>query len=187
MDDKKVQFYPFHAINEFMLPDYRREVLQQVLSDTSKLSGGQRGAINGDIKRLVKVPGFRNSSVAPLLLKIRGAESTFEKNSGFAAKVLQGWSEIHSDLRQQVYDLLKGRNWEILPVEADRTKLPGFLGDWPKEDNYTVLNKAFSETYADSPASENDVRLMIVWLSGRLPVDMEDQEEQEDQEDQEAG
>jgi hypothetical protein len=176
MDDKKVQFYPFHAINEFMLPDYRREVLQQVLSDTGKLSGGQRGAINGDIKRLVKVPGFRNSSIAPLPLKIRGAESTFEHNSGFAARVLEGWSQINGDLKQQVYDLLKSRNWEILPVEADRTKLPGFMGDWPKDETYEALNKAFSETYASSQASENDVRLMIVWLSGKLPVNMEDQE-----------
>jgi hypothetical protein len=176
MDDKKVLFYPFHAINKFMLLEYRREVLQQVLSDTSKLSGGQRGALNGDIKRLVKVPGFRNSSIAPLPLKIRGAESTFEHNSGFTARVLEGWSEIHGDLKQQVYDLLKSRNWEILPVEADRTKLPGFLGDWPKEETYEVLNKTFSETYAGSPASEYDVRLMIVWLSGRLPVNMADQE-----------
>lgn len=176
MDDKKVQFYPFHAINEFMLPDYRHEVLQQVLSDTSKLTNAQRGALNGEIKRLVKVPGFRNSSIAPLPLKIRAAETTFEKNPGFTARVLQCWSEIHEDLRQQVYDLLKNRNWEILPVEADRTKLPGFLGDWPKQDTYEVLNKAFSETYADSTASENDVRLMIVWLSGRLPVNMEGME-----------
>jgi hypothetical protein len=176
MDDKKVQFYPFNAINEFMLSDYRREVLQQVLSDSSKLSGAQRGALNGEIKRLVKVPGFRNSSVAPLSLKIRGAEATFEKNPGFAARVLQCWSEIHEDLRQQVYDLLKSRNWEIIPAEADRSRLPGFLGDWPKEDTYEVLNSAFSETYADSTASENDVRLMIVWLSGRLPVDMEGME-----------
>ena len=175
MDDKKVQFYPFHAINDFMLSDYRHEVLQQVLSDTGKLSSGQRCAIKNDIKHLVKVPGFRDSSGAPLPLKIRGAESTFERNAGFAAKILQGWSEIHADLRQQVYDLLKNRNWEILPADADRTKLPGFLGNWPKDDTYEVLNKAFSEIYPDSQASENDVRLMVVWLSGRLPVNMNDQ------------
>ena len=31
MADKKARFFPFHAINEFMTPEYRQEVLQVVL------------------------------------------------------------------------------------------------------------------------------------------------------------
>ncbi len=37
------------------------------------------------------------------------------------------WSELHLELRQQIYDMLVERKWELLPVDTDRTKLPGFL------------------------------------------------------------
>jgi hypothetical protein len=179
MNDAKVNFIPFHAINEFMLPEYRQEVLQKVLANLDQLPGGQKGAINAEIKRHVTVPGFRNSSIAPLPLKVRGSINAFEKSPLFTAKILSGWAELNSELRSQVYEMLKDRDWELLPAEADRTKLPGFLTKWPDAENYDVLNQAFNERYPENNVPENDVRLMVVWLSGRLPVDMDDKESRE--------
>ena len=127
MNDNEVQFLPFDAINEFMVDEYRHQVLQNVFSHLDDLSGQRRAAIVGQVRKLIKVPGFRNSSLAPVPLKVRAAQDPFEHNPAFAADILAAWSELHTELRQQVFDLLGKHNWDLLPIDADRTKLPGFL------------------------------------------------------------
>jgi hypothetical protein len=185
MDNKQAQFFPFHGINEYMLPDFRQHVIQAVFSKFDQLPGERRSALNGLVKRHVQVPGFRNSTQAPAGIKARSAVTAFERKPEFTAQVLQGWSELTQDLRQKVYDFLKAREWELLPVEADRTKLPGFLTEWPKGQDYDVLGQAFNEMYPGYEHEENDLRLMIVWLAGRLPYDMyEDEEEAEEAEEE---
>jgi hypothetical protein len=179
MDDKQAEFFPYHAINEYMLNDYRLQVIQTVFSQFDRLPGQRRSQINGLIKRHVQVPGFRNSAQAPAGVKARSSVTVFERNPDFAAQVLQGWSELNPDLRQKVYDFLKAREWEILPADADRTKLPGFLTHWPEGQDYDVLGEAFSEMYPGFSPEQNDLRLMIVWLAGRLPYDMYEEEEAE--------
>ncbi len=181
MDEKKVSFLPFHAINEFMTQEYRLMVVRSTLEALPGLPESFRAPIDRLTRKLVQVTGFRNSLKAPLPLKVRPLATAYEKNAELVAAVISAWAEAHSDLRQQVYDLLKARNWEILPPEADRTKLPGFLTKWPKGDDFAALNKAFTEMYPESPTPSDDVSLMVVWLSGRLPF--ERQEEKEEQSD----
>jgi len=178
MDDKQIQYFPFHAINEFMLPDYRLHVIQTVLSGFDDLPSERRSAINNLIKRHVQVPGFRNSTQAPMSVKARASVPVFERRPEFVASILQGWSDIHSMLRTKVFDFLKGREWEILPPEADRTKLPGFLTTWPEGETYDVLGEAFAQAYSGEAVEENDLRLMIVWLADRLPYGMDGEEEE---------
>jgi hypothetical protein len=182
MDDKQVQFIPFHAINEFMLSDYRLHVLQKVLAGIDRLPGERRSAINNMIKRYVQVPGFRNSAQAPSGVKARASVTVFERRPEMAAHILQGWSELHPELRLKVFDFLKAREWETLPPEADRTKLPGFLVDWPEGQTYDVLDEAFAQMYPDEKWEANDLRLMIVWLANRLPYDMYSDEDEIEEE-----
>ena len=176
MDNTKATFLPFHAINQFMVPEYRLSVLQRVFNGLEKLPGPRKGAINGLVKRLVSVPGFRNSGVAPASLKVKSSVGVFERSAEFSGQVIMAWSELNPELRQQVYDVLAGRQWELLPVDADRSKLPGFLTTWPKGETFDVLDKAFLEAHPDKTASDDDVRLMVVWLSGRLPYDVMEEE-----------
>lgn len=178
MDNKKVEFLPFHAINEFMLNDYRQQVILSVFNGFDRLRGEHRSAINGLVKRYVQVPGFRNSTQAPAGVKARSSVSIFERRPEFAGVVLQGWADLHPELREKVHAFLESREWELLPAEADRSKLPGFLPEWPEGQDYDVLGKAFAEMYPDYPVEENDLRLMIVWLAGRLPYDMYEDEEE---------
>jgi hypothetical protein len=181
MDDKQVQFIPFNAINEFMLNDYRLHVIQDVLAGTNRLPGDRRSAINGLIKRHVQVPGFRNSSQAPTGVKARASVSVFERRPEMTAQILQGWSELYPELRQKVFDFLKAREWETLPPEADRSKLPGFLVEWPEGQTYDVLDAAFAELYPDEKVEANDLRLMIVWVANRLPYDMYNDDDEVDE------
>jgi hypothetical protein len=65
--------------------------------------------------------------------------------------------------------MLQNRKWELLPMEADRTRLPGFITVWPKGEDFEALNQAYAEAHPDAPAESNDIALMVVWLSARLP------------------
>ncbi len=167
MDEKKVRFLPFHAINEFMLDEYRQQVIQIALG------GDMRPALTTLIKRFVQVPGFRNSAQAPLALKVRGLAKVFQTNADVVAQVLSAWADANHELRGQMVDLLTERKWEFLPPEADRTRLPGFLTVWPKEETFETLIAAYRQKYPDASAHEYDISLMAVWLGGRLPVDTE--------------
>jgi len=183
MDNKQAHFFPFHGITEYMLPDYRLRVIQMVFNQFDQLPGERRSAINGLVKKHVQVPGFRNSTQAPAGVKARSSVTIFERRPEFTAQVLQGWAELNTELRQKVYDFLKAREWEVLPPEADRSKLPGFMIEWPKGQDYDVLGEAFVEMNPGYAHEENDLRLMIVWLAGRLPYDMYGEEEEEGEED----
>jgi hypothetical protein len=171
MTEKQVQYLPFHAINQFMIPEYQRKVIQMVIANLGDLSENKSKTINNMIKRYVTVPGFRNSSLAPMMVKVKSAITAFEKYPDFTAQILSAWSELNNELRQKVYDLLKARGWEILPAEADRTKLPGFLTTWHKNENFDGINQAFTEMYPDyKESTTDDVSLMTVWLSDSLPI-----------------
>ena len=91
--------------------------------------------------------------------------------------------ELKPGLAAQIFELLKERNWEVLPVDVDRAVLPGFLIQWPAGETYDTLGKAYGEKYSGSSEGGNDIRLMMVWLSGRLPYDMGDSDGEDRQSD----
>ena len=95
----------------------------------------------------------------------------FEKEPELVAAVIAGWAEANQDLCQQVFEILSNLNWKLLPLGADRTRLPGFLTQWPEEDDYEKIYGDFIKFYPDSNYGIDDVSLMAVWLSLRLPVD----------------
>jgi len=180
----KAEFLPFHAINEFMMDDYRKEVLKTVIGKLKELPGERQRKISGLIRRNVKVQGFRNSSLAPLPLKIKGAVENFEKSPVFVAEILEGWCELNKDLSEIIFGFLNERNWETLPVETDRSKLPGFLTRWPANETFDGLISAFHEKHKEFEVSDNDISLMVVWISNRLPYDLAEEPEEESEEDQ---
>jgi len=71
-----------------------------------------------------------------------------------------------------MHALLEAHGWKILPLDANRTKMPGFMIQWPQEDDFDTLYGSFREVNPDSEASDDDLGLMAVWLSGRLPYEM---------------
>jgi 3-methyladenine DNA glycosylase AlkC len=105
--EKKARFLPFHAINEYMLDDYRQLVIQSVLGNFNKLSEERQRKINSLIKNHVRVQGFRNSTVAPLPLKINGCIDTYKKSPEFVAQILGAWSEINSETKKTIFGYLE--------------------------------------------------------------------------------
>lgn len=177
MSKPQVSFLPFHALAQFMRDDYRQTVIRHTMNAYADLPEDLRANIDKQTKKFVTIPGFRNSIKAPLALKIRLMNDAFEKRADLVGALLAGWAETHAELRQQVYDLLTERGWEVLPVEADRTKLPGFLTVWPANEDFEVLNAAYKAKYPEAEVTEDDVSLMAAWISTRLPFEVEGEEE----------
>jgi hypothetical protein len=177
MPDKKQEFLPFHAINEFMREDYRMIVVRTTLHGVPQLPAEFREAIDKQTKRFVKVPGFRNSALAPAGVRVTPTANAFEKNPDLVGTILAAWAEVHSGLRQQVFDLLTERGWELLPIDVNRAKLPGFLTHWPKGEDFEVIHKAFAEKYPQFSENADDISLMTVWLGDRLPYKAEGEDE----------
>ncbi len=192
---EKSEFLPFHAINEYMRPDFRLNVIRDTLAGASKLDQHLSNDLNHQIKKYVTVPGFRSSDKAPALVKTLPTSKAFEKNPELVAATLACWSEIHADLREQVLSVLRHRHWKILsegegipstvaitdvvkewpvvPVSMDRTRLPGFFIHWPKGEDFEAIYKSFAELYPDAQSSIDKVSLMAVWLSMRLPFQVD--------------
>jgi len=196
---EKTEFLPFHAINEFMRPDFRLSVIREALTSLATLPESYANELNHQIKRTVTIPGFRHSDKAPALIKVLPTSKSFEKNPELVAAILACWAEHNPDLREKVYQLLKIQNWNmltetdsmeveqlsldaikewpVLPINVNRAKLPGFYTHWPKDQDFETLYTKFTELYPESDASTDKVSLMAVWLSMRLPYQVDAAEE----------
>ncbi len=194
---EKTEFLPFHAINEYMRPDFRLNVIRDVFANAGKLDEHLVHELNQQVKKYVTVPGFRNSDKAPTLVKTLPTSKAFEKNPELVAATLACWSEIHADLREQVYEVLRHRHWKlypqgegapsvsviteaikewsIFPLDMDRTRLPGFYIHWPKSEDFEAIYKTFAELFPDVEVSIDRVSLMAVWLSMRLPFQVDEE------------
>ncbi len=192
---EKSEFLPFHAINEYMRPDFRLKVIRDTLTAQATLEENLSNDLNHMIKKYVTVPGFRSSDKAPSLVKVLPTSKAFEKNPDLVAVILSCWAETQSKLREQAYTVLLNRRWPIFPenepltpstaftdtikewpvfpITMDRTKLPGFYIHWPKGEDFEALYNTFAELYPDSDASIDKVSLIVVWLVMRLPLQVD--------------
>lgn len=171
-EKNKVKYIPFHAVNEFMRDDYRLLVLQEVFTSLDKCSGMQKQMIQRLFAKGVQISGFRNSSLAPLGIRIKNSASLFERSSEFAAIIMECWSNLHPVLKSATLDLLTERGWKPQLLSVDRSLLPGFLTDWPKADSFDSLIKAIRESSPDLNESDDNISLMAVWVGNRLPYDL---------------
>jgi hypothetical protein len=178
-DTRKIAYLPFHAINQFMMDDYRRTVIRAAVNAQRTVDSGLSGNLDKQVRRHVTIPGFRNSVKAPPALKARHLEEPFEKHPEVVGAVVSVWAAARPELRDQVFQLLSSRAWQVMPADADRSRLPGFLTRWPSGEDFESLVEAFHEMYPELEVEDDDISLMVVWLSGRLPVDTEDEPAEE--------
>lgn len=185
-DETKAELIPFNAINEFMRSDYRMSVVKTALSGLNSLPASFRQPIDRLTKKVVTVQGFRHADKAPLAVRINPTAGAFEKSPELVAVILNAWAELKAPLRQRVFDLLSERGWQLIPLEGDRTKLPGFFIRWPKDEDFEGLNQAYKEKYPDADEQGDDISLMIVWVSMRLPYLHEGEDEETSAGEEEA-
>ena len=178
-DDKKIKVLPFHAVNEFMRDDYRLDVLHEVFSALDQCTPMQKQLILRMFSKNVNVPGFRNSGLAPLSIKIKNSPTLFERSHEFSATIMECWSNLHPELKTAMQTLLTERGWTLQPLETDRTQLPGFQIDWPKPDNFESLIKGIQAAQPELKESDDNISLMAVWVGNKLPYNLFSEEDEE--------
>ena len=170
-NEEKAQFIPYHAINEFMRNDFRLHVIRTVMQSLQEIDKETSSLIDRLTRKYVKVSGFRNSSKAPAMVKSVAMVKPFQKQPELVSAILQAWARLNPDLQDDIYELLISRGWKILPIKVHRKDLPGFLTRWPAGEDYETLYTAFQEANPDNKASLDEASLMVVILSGRLPIE----------------
>lgn len=179
--NEQKMYLPFHAVNEFMRDDFRIQIIQEVFSQTEKCDPETRSRLGKLVLKKIQVPGFRNSNQAPLSIKIKNSPGIFEKSAEFAALMMECWSQIHGGLKENMYSLLIESGWKIPALSEDRTNLPGFQIDWPKEHKFEFLCKQIREKHPEIIESDDEISLMAVWIGNRLPYNLYAGEEDSDQ------
>lgn len=179
MDKKEIRMLPFHAVNEFMRDDYRLTILQEVFNELGKCNPIQRTKISSLFSSGVKLPGFRNSSLAPVLIRVKNSVGLFEKSADFAGIILECWSNLHVELKGIIFEALTQKGWQLHPLQLDRTELPGFGTDWPKEDTFELICKSVNEAQPALKESDDNISLMAVWVGNKLPYNLFLDEEEE--------
>ena len=169
-ENNKIEFITFHAINEFMRSDFRLNIIRTTLMALPQLERQYGNVVDRLTRKYAKVAGFRNSVKAPISLKSVALVKPFSKQPDLVAAILSAWSAANNELQIGVFELLTDKEWKILPIKAERTKLPGFLTKWPIEDDYEGIYQVFVETNPNTQVSIDETSLMAIWLSGRLPI-----------------
>jgi hypothetical protein len=178
---EKVEFLPLHAINEFMRDDYRLTVLNEVFVGLDQIPAEKKAAIGKLVAHYVTVQGFRNGNLAPAGRKAKGSATLFERSAEFVGLVVESWRSLHSELASTMFAVLIEHEWgDLLPLEADRSQLPGFGIHWPKKDTFDVLIKAVQIKEPQLQESDDNISLMAVWLGNRLPYDLFAEESEEE-------
>ena len=171
MSEETKDFLPIKAINVYMQPDFKRSVIDEVLSNTEQLSDQNRRKLLMAVKRYVRVKGFRNPNTAPLSMKTKAFFEAFEKESALIRITLDLWAAFHEQLATNIKDLLEKAKWRFQPLdEGIRDDGAAFIVGWPEGQNFETIYKAYTSQFADTPASKDEVSLMTIWVSGLLPL-----------------
>jgi len=160
---------PLISLNVFLLPDFRREILTTVLNQKDNLSPEIMQELRQAIKEFVKISGFRNPLAAPQALQVRAMESPFEKESRFVKAILSSWADLKLDLGAKVQSVLPELGFEPndqAPLYPDPEN--AFAVGWPEDLSFEKLADLVKQK-TETDASSNEISLMTVWLTGRLP------------------
>lgn len=165
------EFRPAIALNVFIEPYFRKEILQKVFENLGDLPADLRRELIAEVKEQVRISGFRNSMVAPRALLIRDAESVFETDSKFVLICLKSWQSLYS----QWHDMLKKNLVELEFSISEQTSkeypdpLNTFLEGWPEGIDFDTLFEKIAAKEKDFPLSKDETALLSVLLTGYLP------------------
>lgn len=163
-------YRPMIALNVYLLPEFRQDILRTVVSGVSDLPEELRHAVIAAIRDEVKVSGFRNPFSAPHSVLVRRMETVFLKQSRFVKVILKAWAGLHQDIELAVSPVIRALSFQKndqQPEYPDPEK--AFLTGWPENLTYEKLTELIRAQDPKITAGTDDLALMTVWLSGCLP------------------
>jgi len=166
MEDLK----PAIALNVFIEPYFRREILQKVFENLNALPAELRRELVAEVKEKVRISGFRNSMVAPRALLIRDAESVFEKDTWFTLVSLKNWQSLYSEWNEELKKILAGLGFSVSEQAAAGypDAVNTFLEGWPEGIDFDTLYEKITAQVEKYPLSKDETALLSILLTGYL-------------------
>ena len=148
--------------------EYVGNVANRVLSSLGRASPESKRAFETELDKLnLRIPGFRTASLAPPHMLRDPVRHSLMGSDKLAAAALEVWVESHQPLREIVQERIDDIGTYI-GVSAEPTDLSknGLRGNWPKR-SWERERERFATLHDDY--DEDDLALMMCYVSGRLP------------------
>jgi hypothetical protein len=168
------EILPYKTINVFINQEYLTEVAKDILSKVKKLPKADQIAFSHFMRKHINVLGFRDSSRAPEPLQVNAIIKVFEEKDDVVPFLLSTWAKINKKLAKDVKAWLKAEGWENLETEREFVEGEGFIAEWPKKLTFDKLVKDYQKANPDSKINRDDLILMVLWVSGKLPPEQSD-------------
>lgn len=161
---------PAIALNVFIEPYFRKEILQKIFDNIDALPAELRRELIAEVKEKVRISGFRNAMAAPRALLIRDAESVFEKDTRFSLTALKNWQSLYSQWHEDIKNKLAALGFSISEQAAAGypDAVNTFLEGWPEGIDFDTLYEKITTQAEKFPLSKDETALLSVLLTGYL-------------------
>jgi FtsZ-binding cell division protein ZapB len=154
----------FACMNE----EYVGNVVSRVLRSLGRASPESKRAFETEMDKLnLRIPGFRTVSLAPPHMLRDPVRHSLMGSDKLASAALEVWVESHQPLREIVQERIDdiGAYIGVSAEPADLSK-NGLKGNWPQR-SWDRERERFATLHDDY--DEDDLALMMCYVSGRLP------------------
>ncbi|MGI6741917.1 MAG: hypothetical protein ACOX7C_10690 [Brevefilum sp.] len=165
----ETETFSFKTLNVFINRDYLEDVLEYILLNKDKLTKEEQINFANEFRHNVSVLGFRNPSRAPQSMQLKAYITAFEEKNEVIPFTLNTWTKLNHEMAETVMEWLKSKNWEHLTFERKFHESEGFLDQWPEDLPFEKLVVEFKKDHPKLVVSDDDLILMIIWISGLLP------------------
>ena len=161
---------PALALNVFIEPYFRKEILEKVFENLNTLPAELRRELVADVKEKVRISGFRNTLAAPRALLIRNAETVFEKDTRFSLVSLKCWQSLYTQWNEELKLQLKGLGFSISEQAAAGypDAINTFLEGWPEGIDFDTLFEKTTALVKNLPLSKDEIALLSILITGYL-------------------
>ena len=162
------------ALFAALSPEFREAVVMRALRYRGQVSGDAGRALDSAIRGSLRIPEYRNSDAAPPHVLAEPVARGMFHSERLAGAALRVWAESHDPLLKIVADHLEA---EALPAEYPDLPENGFRGVWDGDAWERQLD------WIDDLSSDwdqDDLALMLCYVSGKTIIGPEDEDDEED-------
>lgn len=163
------EYLPYKAINVYIESDFLRKTLEFILKNINSLPKEDQISFVKLFREFVNILGFRNPMRAPLTLQVNAYIKAFEEKDEVIPFTLSTWAKIKSDFASKVKSWLESEGWDQLSIEKNFDENEGFLNKWPEGLSFEKIIEDFKKAHPKFDFDEDNLILMVLWISGRLP------------------
>ena len=164
----------FTAMFDALTPEYRSSVVMRALRARDHVSPDAGRAFDSAIRGSIRITGYSNPALAISSTLLEPVNGTVAKSEKLAAAILRVWAESMDELEKLVSNHLSSQGLPTDYPDLDNSRFRGFWDEtaWEKEMDWII---DLSESW-----SEEDVALMLCYVSGRTISFDDDGEDGED-------